>query len=147
VPALFQAGAPVGGGLGQVSTIAGSSTGGLAGQTARALNTRWTNLAGVGGLTGGTAMGVADRLAGRLYKYYDTFLSKQFYPRFYDGVLPGPPPRVLEIKGPTDSFNRKGGAGQANDLNRLRPKTAAVTCKSCKSPSCTTSASGGQSCN
>lgn len=151
-PALFRAGRPVGGGLGLVSNVAARGAGGRiskrAARAARAMNTRWNNIAGAGGLTGGTALarGAADRMSGRLYRYYDKYLSKRVYPRFYDGVLPGPPPRVLEIKGPTDSFNRKGGAGQARDLARLRPKTAAVTCKSCKSPHCKTTASGGQRC-
>jgi len=158
VPALFNGGRVVGGGVGAVGTIATSSTGGLARTTARAMTTRMGNIArnagAVAGPMGGllvtgvaNAGNLASRLQGRIYKYWDTFLTKAFRPRFFDGVLPGPPPRVLEIKGPNDSFNTKHGPGQAADLNKLKPKTAVVSCKACKSPSSTTSASGGQSCN
>jgi hypothetical protein len=119
---------------------------GPAAVTARALNTRWNNLSG-GGLTGGPmGRGVASKLQGALYRYYDKFLNKSFYPRFYDGVLPGPPPRVLEIKGPTDSFNTKHGPGQAADLNSLSPQTAVVSCQSCKTTACHVDANGNSKC-
>lgn len=165
VPALFRrAGQRVTSGISTARSAATATSGVGAGaaRTARAINTRMTNLtrnAGIGGANIGGPMGgilvtagvasanVASRIQGRVARYWVDFLSKRFRPRFYDGVLPGPPPRVLEIKGPTDSFNTKHGPGQAKDLAKLKPKTAVVSCKACKSPSCTTSASGGQSCN
>jgi hypothetical protein len=125
---------------------------------ARALNTRWSNICqgatlGRRGLTGASRLGrggrgLADSLQRRLYGYYDHFARRKGYRvRFYDGVLPGPPQRVLEIKGPTDSFNTKHGPGQAQDLASLTPATAAVTCEACDSPHCEMTPSGGQKCS
>lgn len=159
VPGLFKVG---GGGLAGATRSSGvigrvaDGANSLARKTARAMMTRMGNIARsykavqgpMGGLlvTAAGSAGDADKSFYRLNEYFRARLSKQFYPRYYDGVLPGKPPRVVEIKGPTDSFKGKHGKGQARDLNSLKPKPAVLSCKSCDSPHCETTPSGGQRC-